>query len=121
MSKQIEVVVEGFGSQSLRQTFEPRDIQGKNVEDIVKLMLNQTWRGQDAAIKTSLVRKLDNSGGVYIPEIARGGMMLGDRVSFTPARIGDRVDPYIQQSPGTADQLRIAITPAHKTGYDTKY
>jgi len=120
-NKQIEVVVEGFGSQSLRQTFDPQDVKGRSVEEVVKLMLNQNWQGQDVATKTSIMRKLDSSGGTYVPEIARGGMMLGDRVSFTPARIGDRVDQYVQPGPNQAEQLRIAITPAHKAGYDTQY
>ncbi len=115
MAREVEVVLEGFGERSLRKVFDAEEVRGKAISEVVATMLSQDWQGSDRGTYNSIARKVQTASGSYVPEVARGGVMLGEPVTFLPVRTRDRVDPYIQDNM-PQPQLRIAITPAHKVG-----
>ncbi len=115
----IKVVLEGFGGRHLKKSFAATRVRGKNVSDVVKMMLDEEWSGRDKDVQSSLSRKIAASSGSYRPQIARGGSEFGTPVEFLPSSPIDKVDPYIQKTPDQESKVRITITPAHRVGYDS--
>lgn len=117
MPKQVEVIVEGFGNKRLSKVLSVDEVRGKSIDDQVRMILGGEWQGENRVSQVAIQRKLETTGGQYLPSVARGGVELGRPVEFLPVQPYTKTDEYIQPTRNPTDQLRIAIVPAHKVAY----
>lgn len=115
MTKQIEVVIEGFGRRSLSKSFPVEDIRDLDLREIVDRILERS-RAEDPVAYNGLMRKVNSASGNYTPQIATHPILKeGSPVSFLPASRQDKVGTYLEKPYVQDNTLRISITPAHKT------
>ncbi len=116
MGRKVEVSVQGFGDKALTRTFDSQELEDKDLGYVIGKILNSEWQGSDLVAYKALMRKIDSTGGRYMPQVATRPFLTPDRqgpVTFIPARVEEGINKYL----GNKNELDLSITPAYVTAY----
>jgi hypothetical protein len=114
MGKNVEISLEVFGNRKVSSVFGEEELAGKNIGDIVNMMVHKDWSGEDKRTVNTIVKEMNATGG-YVPEIGVGGKNLP--VRFEPVRLNDDALQYAQQLSKPYEEIRITVLGDHKVGY----
>ena len=115
MGNNVKIILEAFGDSNLSARFSAEEIAGKNVGQLVDLLLAKTDLSQKDMQTQAIIRQEVNASGGYFPQI---GIKPADNTAmvYQDARLGDNASRYIQNIGSPDDEIRISVTGDHIVG-----
>ena len=115
MGNNVKISLEAFGDSNLSATFSAEEIAGKNVNQVVDLLLAKTDLPQKDMETQAIIKEEVNASGGYLPQI---GIKPADNTAmiYQDARLGDNASKYIQNMGNPDDEIRISVTGDHIVG-----
>ncbi|MBU4086595.1 MAG: hypothetical protein KKB21_03400 [Nanoarchaeota archaeon] len=113
MERKVEVSLEAFGSKKISALFTPEELKGKKVEDLVRTILAMSWQGEDSRTLAAIQTEMEARKG-YVTKA--GVYNATNPVKLQPIRLGDSIEPYVQQIGSPEERVRLSITGIHDVG-----